>query len=305
MNTTLELLRSRCGSMASCKCPSASAGAAEAAVHTRTKTAEAAARAIDAAIPTDTHVDGLLQPDPALGIAVALEVLRRALAEGLVPDIPFIALRLKPRPGVRKGPGRERRGVENGASTANFSKSAAQTATRAPAAEVANVLQPFGDMEHVVSEEGRSQHTLTSRRQPVSPNDRERGNTHRKSSTSGGEGGSKRPTNVDGTPRVLGAPHRRTLEERIWGTFLDSPRPRPPEKELHEAFAFLKKIDRALVRKYRVVTAVDVCGGHGLLAMLMLMLGKAENAVVLDLQFPPSVPVLSPHACMPPHNPCT
>jgi hypothetical protein len=101
-----------------------------------------------------------------------------------------------------------------------------------------------------------------------------------------------RPVDEQGAPRATGAPHRKTLEERIWGAFLDAPRPRPPEKELQEALAFLKKIDRSLTKKFDVVHAVDVCGGHGLLAMLMLIMGKAKKCYVLDLQFPPSATCL-------------
>ena len=51
--------------------------------------------------------------------------------------------------------------------------------------------------------------------------------------------------------------------------------------------AFLKKIQRPILRK-RYKTIVDVCGGHGLLAMLFLILRKATHAVVLDLNFPES-----------------
>jgi hypothetical protein len=101
-----------------------------------------------------------------------------------------------------------------------------------------------------------------------------------------------RPKDDEGAPRAKGATHRKSLEERIWGAFLDSPRPRPPEKELQEALAFLKKIDRSLTKKYNVVHAVDVCGGHGLVAMLLLIMGKAKKCYVLDLQFPPSAACL-------------
>ena len=101
-----------------------------------------------------------------------------------------------------------------------------------------------------------------------------------------------RPKDDEGAPRTKGATHRKSLEERIWGAFLDSPRPRPPEKELQEALAFLKKIDRSLTKKFNVVHAVDVCGGHGLVAMLLLIMGKAKKCYVLDLHFPPSAACL-------------
>ena len=201
----------------------------------------------------DAHVELLQREPPALAVEVALRVLAHALESGDVPGvgIPLIVNRLKGK------------GVD-GASGASAGEEDCAVVLPAPA-------------HNVVLSAGRGL--------PAGKDD-----TRRQRRLAAGDDEKEyigRPT-VDGQPRVCGAPHRKTLEERIWGAFLDAQRPRPPEKELQEAFAFLKKIDKVLARKLHVVTAVDVCGGHGLLAMLMLMLGKADKAVVLDLQFPPS-----------------
>lgn len=40
--------------------------------------------------------------------------------------------------------------------------------------------------------------------------------------------------------------------------------------------------------KHGVHTVIDVCGGHGIVAMLMLIYRKCRRAIVLDLHQPPS-----------------
>jgi hypothetical protein len=104
-----------------------------------------------------------------------------------------------------------------------------------------------------------------------------------------GEERAAAPAPVPRAPRV-----RASLEERIWGAYFDAARPKPCEKELREALAFLKAIDRPAFKARRrrgaarVALAVDCCGGHGLLGMLAVALGKAARAAVLDLHFPRS-----------------
>ena len=95
-----------------------------------------------------------------------------------------------------------------------------------------------------------------------------------------------------------------TLEERLWASWRRAPRPKPAVKELKESFAFFKKAADPLVKASRAIVdkpdddepaastttlrAVDCCGGHGVLAMLMVAYRKCDDAVVVDLMQPAS-----------------
>ena len=86
---------------------------------------------------------------------------------------------------------------------------------------------------------------------------------------------------------------RLTLEQRLWAVWRRLPRPKPSSKEMNESFAFFKRWCRVAGRRApaaaaRRLTAVDCCGGHGILAMLLCAYRKAHDAVVIDLMQPPS-----------------
>src|SRR6187455_3837136 len=62
-----------------------------------------------------------------------------------------------------------------------------------------------------------------------------------------------------------------------------------PRKELYEAWEVARRV-RRLFRGGRVV---DMCGGHGLLAHVMLLLDDSSaSALVVDPQIPPSAAAL-------------
>ena len=85
-----------------------------------------------------------------------------------------------------------------------------------------------------------------------------------------------------------------TLEERLWASWRSAPRPKPATKELREAIAFFKKAADPLAKAARSgdrtmpLRAIDCCGGHGVLAMLMVAYRKCDEAVVIDLMQPAS-----------------
>jgi hypothetical protein len=122
-------------------------------------------------------------------------------------------------------------------------------------------------------------------------------------------------------------PRTDTVAERLWAKFRKAPNPKPAAKELKEALAMVRQVrEPAMVNrlpgpplktgalrclalhwvglltaahgalglqtnshfKHGVHTVIDVCGGHGILAMLMLIYRKCQRAVVLDLHRPPS-----------------
>ncbi|EKX42742.1 hypothetical protein GUITHDRAFT_111111 [Guillardia theta CCMP2712] len=102
---------------------------------------------------------------------------------------------------------------------------------------------------------------------------------------------------------------RKTISERIWGAYLDAPRPKPCKKEVDEAFAFLKKVETPLLKK-GCMTAVDCCSGHGLFGLLpqVAQVKFAEGDIaetlpaLLDSQAPShearqGVRVFAIHAC--------
>lgn len=95
------------------------------------------------------------------------------------------------------------------------------------------------------------------------------------------------------TPAPL-AERLATLEERLWASWRSAPRPKPATKELRESFAFFKKAADPLAKAARSgdralpLRAVDCCGGHGILAMLMVAYRKCDEAVVVDLMQPAS-----------------
>ncbi len=63
-----------------------------------------------------------------------------------------------------------------------------------------------------------------------------------------------------------------------------------PAKELYEAW----EVARRVRRKYRGGRVVDMAGGHGLLAHIMLLLDdRSPLAVVVDINLPPNAQVLS------------
>jgi hypothetical protein len=130
------------------------------------------------------------------------------------------------------------------------------------------------------------------------------------------------------TPDIAGSgdnslPRTDTVAERLWAKFRKAPNPKPAAKELKEALAMVRQVrEPAMVNrlpgpplhrglalrwvglltaphgalglqtnshfKHGVHTVIDVCGGHGILAMLMLIYRKCQRAVVLDLHRPPS-----------------
>ena len=98
-----------------------------------------------------------------------------------------------------------------------------------------------------------------------------------------------------------------TLADALWAAYRAAPRPKPCSKELVEAFAFMKKVEPLLFKRKRsrskpaadqqpapapppppVGTALDVCGGHAILALLLLIYRKAARSIVLDIDSPRS-----------------
>jgi hypothetical protein len=62
-----------------------------------------------------------------------------------------------------------------------------------------------------------------------------------------------------------------------------------------EAFAFLKKVEPLIFKRKKgsagkggVDIALDVCGGHGVLALLLVIYRKARRAIILDIDTPRS-----------------
>lgn len=69
------------------------------------------------------------------------------------------------------------------------------------------------------------------------------------------------------------------LQRLLWG----APRPKPSLKEFREALAFVRRIEPLLKQKgLRNRFLIDVCGGHGLIALLCLIFRVAESALVID-----------------------
>lgn len=67
-----------------------------------------------------------------------------------------------------------------------------------------------------------------------------------------------------------------------------------PRKELYEAW----EVARRTRRRFRGGRVVDLAGGHGLLAHIMLLLdGSSPSAVVVDEQVPPSAAALQDALC--------
>lgn len=85
-------------------------------------------------------------------------------------------------------------------------------------------------------------------------------------------------------PAAAEAAAPRTLEQRLRASFHRGER-MPKAKELHESFAFFKAIDkelRGLPQREPWPVVIDVAGGHGILAALVLIYGRARRAVVVD-----------------------
>ena len=81
-----------------------------------------------------------------------------------------------------------------------------------------------------------------------------------------------------------------SLESKLyWSLRNHRVNPRPCEKEVQEALAFLKKCEKLLGRRRLVV---DCCGSHGLIGALFVAFGRAQEAWVLDLHRPGSFDTL-------------
>ncbi|CAK9088681.1 unnamed protein product [Durusdinium trenchii] len=76
-----------------------------------------------------------------------------------------------------------------------------------------------------------------------------------------------------------------SLRSKLWAAVMQSKAIKV--KELQESCAFYDCV-RKDVRKLRPQLVVDVCGGHGALAMLCVAQGAAEGAVIIDQSAPPS-----------------
>ena len=88
---------------------------------------------------------------------------------------------------------------------------------------------------------------------------------------------------------------RETLSEQLWAAYRAAPRPKPCAKELMEAFAFLKKVEPLIFKRQKgdaskggADVALDVCGGHGVLALLLVIYRKTRRAIILDIDTPRS-----------------
>ena len=86
-----------------------------------------------------------------------------------------------------------------------------------------------------------------------------------------------------------------SLSEQLWAAYRAAPRPKPCAKELMEAFAFLKKIEPLIFKRRKgdasksgPDVALDVCGGHGVLALLLVIYRKTRRAIILDIDTPRS-----------------
>lgn len=86
-----------------------------------------------------------------------------------------------------------------------------------------------------------------------------------------------------------------TVSEQLWAAYRAAPRPKPCAKELMEAFAFLKKVEPLIFKRKQgsagkggVDVALDVCGGHGVLALLLVIYRKTRRAIILDIDTPRS-----------------
>lgn len=74
---------------------------------------------------------------------------------------------------------------------------------------------------------------------------------------------------------------KETLEQRLRASFHRGAG-MPKAKELHESFAFFKAIAKELPPRREWPLVIDVAGGHGILAALVLIYGRAQRAVVID-----------------------
>mmetsp|Transcript_5215 Transcript_5215/g.9927 ORF Transcript_5215/g.9927 Transcript_5215/m.9927 type:complete len:325 (+) Transcript_5215:215-1189(+) len=72
-----------------------------------------------------------------------------------------------------------------------------------------------------------------------------------------------------------------SLARRLFLAHQMAGRPRPNHKEMSESFAFFTKTEKSLMTREKEVV-IDVCGGHGMIAMLFLVFRKAKTAIVLD-----------------------
>jgi hypothetical protein len=91
-----------------------------------------------------------------------------------------------------------------------------------------------------------------------------------------------------------GEERKESLSEQLWAAYRAAPRPKPCAKELMEAFAFLKKVEPLIFKRKKgssrggAEVALDVCGGHGILALLLVIYRKARRAILLDIDTPRS-----------------
>jgi hypothetical protein len=97
------------------------------------------------------------------------------------------------------------------------------------------------------------------------------------------------PSASDGDPPNAGAPQpaQQSLEQKLRRAF-HRQRGTPHSKELAESFAFFKAIAKLLRQHRPWPLIIDVAGGHGILAALCLVYGKAPRVVVVDPHRPPN-----------------
>lgn len=80
-----------------------------------------------------------------------------------------------------------------------------------------------------------------------------------------------------------------TVEQALYRTWRNAPKPRPNVKEIREAFAFFQRIDKLLFpSRSPKALVIDACASHGLVALLLLIYRRATKVICLDPNKPAS-----------------
>eukprot|EP00658_Telonema_sp_P-2_P048086 TRINITY_DN3659_c0_g1_i2.p1 TRINITY_DN3659_c0_g1~~TRINITY_DN3659_c0_g1_i2.p1 ORF type:complete len:303 (+),score=87.89 TRINITY_DN3659_c0_g1_i2:99-1007(+) len=80
-----------------------------------------------------------------------------------------------------------------------------------------------------------------------------------------------------------------TVERQLFLAWRHAPKPKPNAKELKEAFAFFRRIDKPLFPgRVAQSLVVDACASHGLVGLLLCAYRRAERVVMVDPNQPRS-----------------